>query len=552
MRADLVSLNCRYSHSCPALFYVRGALEHHLPGPALRIRQFTINDPYYDTLLRLSSSPADALFFSVYIWNAMYVERLVRDLAAIAPDRPLILGGPQAPMLADLPRRCTVVEGEIEGVTDRFYQDLVNGCLQSRYFAVPGRPFSFPYRDEDFVGELRNRQVYYESSRGCPYRCSYCLSSADNGVRRKDVGQVEKELERILAHEPKIIRFVDRTFNDRPERALAIWRFLAGRPEKTRFHFEVAPDRFTEEMLAFLAAVPAGRFQFEIGVQSTNPETLEAVSRRMNVEQAEANIRRLAAGDNIHLHVDLILGLPYDDQAGYRCSFNRVFVLRPHYLQMGLLKILPGTRISRETELHGIQSCRQPPYEILANRWLNHAALADLHVFGECVETFHNNRFFRTLWRYLLDTGEEPFQFFQALLAVCRRRHFFDHSPTQELMARLLAELAAGRPDQRLLLEILRYDWLCCGHRFLPDFLEAEPLAELRAVLRRDLPPSLDGHYSARDRSEFLKRCVFLEMTAPALRQIGFAPRGERGVVCFFPERTGGVMRHSRTELVEV
>lgn len=551
MRIHLVSLNCRYTHSCLALFYVRCALERHLPGSALEISHFTINDPYFATLLRLSTSPADVLFCSVYIWNGMYVERLVRDLSRIRPDRPLVLGGPQAQVLQDLPRQCTVVEGEIEGVDERFYRDLANGSLGPRYAAEPGRPFPFPYREEDFSSGLRNRQVYYESSRGCPFNCAYCLSSADQVVRRKDVGAVREELERILAHEPKLIRFVDRTFNDRPERALAIWRFLAGRPEKTRFHFEVAPDRFTDEMLAFLETVPAERFQFEIGIQSTDPATLAAVNRRMNIERAEANIQRLAAMDTIHLHVDLILGLPGDSEDSFRSSFNRVFALRPHHVQMGLLKVLPGTPIRRDAERHGLVFCRQPPYEVLANRWLDHAVLADLHVFSECVEAFHNNRYFRTLWHYLLGTAEEPFQFFQALLVICRRRHFFEHSPTQELMTRLLAELAAVRADADLLVELLCYDWLCCGHRFLPDFLAAKPLAELRAELRRDLPPSLEGHYTVRERSEFLKRCVFLAMTAPALRQIGFAPRGERAVVCFLAQQTAGVMHHNRTVLLE-
>jgi hypothetical protein len=550
-RSHLVSLNCRYTHSCMALFYVRCALERHLPGSAVRISQYTINDPYFDTLLRLSTSPCDALFFSAYIWNGMYIERLVRDLTAIRPDLPLILGGPQAVIPKDLPEQCTVVEGEIEGVDERFYQDLKNGCLQVRYRAVSAGPFPFPYREEDFAVELRTRQVYYESSRGCPFRCSYCLSSADHDVRYKDVRTVEQELERILVHEPKIIRFVDRTFNDRPERALHIWRFLAGRPGNTRFHFEVAPDRFTDEMLAFLETVPQNRFQFEAGIQSINPETLDAVSRRMNVEQAEANIRRLAAMDNIHLHVDLILGLPFDSEISYRRSLNRVFALQPHYIQMGLLKILPGTPISRETARHGMIHCRQPPYEILANRWLDHPALCNLHVFGEGVEAFYNNRYFRTLWRYLLDTEEEPFQFFLDLLAVCRDHHFYDRSPTQELMARMLVELAAGRADAELVLDILRYDWLRCGHRFLPAFLETTPLSELRAALREKLPPSLEGHYAVRERSEFLKRCMFLEMTAPALRQIGFAPRADRAVVCFLPEWTGGVMRHCRTMLLD-
>ena len=347
-RFDLIALNCRYSHSCLALFYVRQELERNLPGALVHLHQHTINDPYYATLLRLAASDADALFFSVYIWNDAYVARLLRDLARIQPSRPLVLGGPQAEVLAGMSSSCTVIQGEIEGVGGRFYQDLVAGSLQSFYRAEGGHPFPSPYRESDFTEQLRNRQVYYESSRGCPFHCAYCLSSVQRGVRHKALPQVEPELAGILAQEPLIIKFVDRTFNDNPERALAIWRWLAAQPQSTRFHFEIAPDRFSEEMFAFLADLAPGRFQFEIGIQSTNPETLAAINRDMDVAAALKNIRRLAALGTVHLHVDLILGLPFDTRESFRRSLNQVFSLGAHHIQMGLLKVLPTTPMRRE------------------------------------------------------------------------------------------------------------------------------------------------------------------------------------------------------------
>lgn len=549
-RFQLVGLNSRYSHSCLALFYVRHALENHCSGVRADIAQFTINDPYYDTLLRISTGRADALFFSVYIWNANYVKRLVDDLAALDPVRPIILGGPQAAFLEGLPPSCTVVAGEIEGIGGDFYRDLEQGELQPLYQGGEGNPYPFPYRDEDFTTLLANRLVYYESSRGCPFRCSYCLSATGRKVFHKDIQTVQQELALVLAQEPRIIKFVDRTFNDDPGRALAIWRFLADRPGPTRFHFEIAPDRFTPEMLSFLERIGPDRFQFEIGIQSTNSETLAAIDRCMDLDRSGENIRRLVKLDTIHLHVDLILGLPFETGQSFRASFNRIFGLAPHYIQMGLLKILPDTPIRSQALEHQLLFCRRPPYEILANRWLDHAALSRLHLFSECVEAFYNNRYFRTLWQYLRRLGEEPFSFFERLLAVCTEHGFFDLSHTQELMAGMLARLAEQRPDALLLQELLRYDWLRCGHRFLPAFLEEKSLARTRAELRQNLPPSMEGLYTARQRSEFLKRGVFLEMSVAALDHTGLARKKYATTACFLPEQTTGVLRHSRVVLL--
>jgi len=549
---QLISLNCRFTHSCLALFYLRNELERHLPGCRPDISQYTINDPYYDTLLRISGREADALFFSVYIWNGLYVNRLICDLRRIRPELPIVIGGPQAPFLEDLPVGCTVVSGEIEGVDASFYRDLVQGALQPSYKGAPGKSFYSPYRPKDFTGPLQNRQIYYESSRGCPFFCSYCLSSVTRGVLHKEVDTVLKELEQILAAEPMIIKFVDRTFNADPDRALVIWRFLAAHAGTTRFHFEIAPDRFTEEMFRFLEKVESDRFQFEIGIQSCNRETLKAVNRGMDVEQALANIARLVELDTIHLHVDLILGLPYETEESFRNSFNRVFATQAHYIQMGLLKVLPETALRKAAADFGMIFCEQPPYEILATRWLDHRTLRILHDFGECVEAFYNNRYFRTIWEYLVRKAEEPFLFFSHLLAVCHRHNFFDFAHTQQLLGHILHDLAAERPDGELLRELLRYDWLRCGHKFLPDYLVTTPQKNLREELRHKLPQNLAGLYNHHSLADFLKQAVFLRMSGAALMEIGFKKSAEDGYLCFLPEKTTGVITLSRVELLAV
>lgn len=549
MQISLITLNARYSHSCPALFHVRNALAEGLPESRLVLRQFTINDPYYQTLVRITGDQPQALCFSVYIWNADYTMRLVADLRRILPGAPIILGGPEATFMApeSLPAGCTVVRGEVEGLADDFFRDLAAGTLHAEYRAASSPPFAMPYREGDCAAHLENRNIYYESSRGCPFSCSYCLSSVGLGVRYRELAEVQRELAQILAHGPKIIRFVDRTFNALPERSLAIWRWLLAQPGETLFHFEIAPDLFTEELVVFLADVPPGRFQFEIGLQSTNPATLAAVNRRMDLARARENISRLAALGNIHLHLDLILGLPCETEATFKTSLNEAFAMAPHHLQMGLLKVLPGTPISRATDEFGLVSSGTPPYSVLATRWLDHAALRRLFWLGECLEAFHNNRFFRNTLDYIRKKGEEPFAFFAQLLTICQRADFFACAKTQELMTRMLVELARTRPDRELFCELLRFDWLVSGQRVLPPCLAAEPPREIRDHLWRHLPEGQPPHYTRLTRNEFFKRGIFARFSGALLKAVGLAEGGSSpgGCVCFLPEQES-VAGHQR------
>lgn len=549
MQISLITLNARYSHSCPALFHVRNVLEQRLPHSRLVLRQFTINDPYYETLIRITGDQPEALCFSVYIWNAEYTMRLVRDLRRILPKVAIILGGPEATFMASerLPAGCTIVRGEVEGLGDDFFRDLSTGVLQTEYRAIVAPPFGMPYREGDFALHLANRNIYYESSRGCPFSCSYCLSSVEHGVRNRELAEVERELGVILAHGPKIIRFVDRTFNGLPERALAIWRYLLDQPGETLFHFEIAPDLFSEEMLVFLAQVPHGRFQFEIGLQSTNPETLAAVNRRMDLALAGKNIRRLAAFGNIHLHLDLILGLPCETEATFKASLNAAFGMAPHQLQMGLLKVLPGTPISRAEEEFGLISSATPPYSVLATRWLDHASLCRLYWLGECLEAFYNNRFFRNTLDYIRKKEEEPSGFFEQLRSVCHAADFFALAKTQEFMTRMLVELAQSRPDGELFCELLCFDWLVSGQRILPPYLGAESSKEIRDYLWRNLPEGVPPHYTRLTKNEFFKRGIFARFSGQLLNTVGLAEGSDsrEGYVCFLPEQesVGGHQR---------
>ncbi len=334
MRIKLVGVNARYTHSCLALFYIRNELEKYLPEARVEILQFTINDPYYENLLTMSEGDPDAIFFSTAIWNSERVEPLIRDLGRSLSDCLLVVGGPQAEVIGTRLEEgsCSRVIGEIEGVGEAFYRDLWKKELRAVYTSRQEDSereggFSNPYRDGDFKNHLKNRYIYYESSRGCPFSCTYCLSAKDRRNYHKPLEQVKKELHHILSHQPKVVRFVDRTFNDKPQRALAIWKFLYEQKSTTLFHFEISPDRFTEEMFALLEKIPLGLFQFEIGIQSTHGETLKAIRRSIDPVMAHDTIVRLAAPANIHLHVDLILGLPHETASSFRDSFRHVYAM---------------------------------------------------------------------------------------------------------------------------------------------------------------------------------------------------------------------------------
>ena len=549
MNLKLIAFNGRYIHSCLALFYVREELRRHLPQAQLELNQFTINDPYYDTLLKISEGGPQVIFFSVYIWSGELVLRIINDLARILPDTFFVLGGPQAACYApkELPANCTLIRGEAEGLAKSFYDDLRRGNLAPVYECNSGHPFPSPYLDDDLTGELKNRHIYYESTRGCPFSCSYCLSSVERGVSWKEIETVKAELSLILKHKPKIIKFVDRTFNAKAERAMEIWRFLATQPGQTVFHFEMAPDLFTEEMFTFLADLPPGRFQFELGIQSTNPATLAAVNRVMDLDKVNTNMRRLAERNNIHLHADLILGLPEETETTFRKAINEVFEMGPHYIQMGLLKVLPSTTIS---QTHGLIHCQHPPYQVIATTDMDQQTIGRFYWLGECIEAFHNNRYFPSLFSYLRDHNEDICIFFEKLLQVCQKHNFFNLSATQEFLGEMLSKAVTKRTDQQLIMELIRYDWLRCDHRFLPESLATEDLNTLRKSLGRSMDQNLPPLFDYRNRDEFFRKSIFARFSGQALKQLRLSEENRDGIVCFLPGKATSIHTHKKTVLL--
>lgn len=559
-RIKIVGLNGRFTHSCLALFYVRNELEKNFPEAQAEISQFTINDNYYETLLRLTDGNPHYIFFSAAIWNSSLVEKLVTDLRACLPSCWVVIGGPQSGVLGDRlgKGRCSVVIGEIEAVEPKFYQHLRDGILNHRYhgsfFKMESRFFSYPYCTDDFSTHLKNRHIYYESSKGCPFHCTYCLSSTEKGVFHKEIATVEQELGDILAHSPKVVRFIDRTFNDIPERALAIWKFLAREGGETLFHFEMAPDRFTEPMFEFLETIDYGKFQFEIGIQSTNMKSLDAVHRRVDREEAHRTVTRLVSSTKIHLHVDLILGLPFETADSFKDSFRDIFAMGAHYIQMGLLKILPDTPLCQGAAEYEYLHCKEPPYSILQNRWMDHQTVREMFWFSECVEKFINNRYFVSLWSYLRRHQEDVYIFFEHVLRICRQNSFFELAPTQEFMTRILVEHVAGHDDRDVILEILRYDWLRCGFRYLPDCLklpkECEQPEAIRSRLYQSMPMEVEGLFRKNTRNQFFRKSFFLPISRQVLRELDLESGSSKPCLCILPVRQKSLYCFNETVII--
>ncbi|MGI6435851.1 MAG: DUF4080 domain-containing protein [Syntrophomonadaceae bacterium] len=409
MRVLLCAINAKYIHVNLAVLYL------HQVGLAAgwhsQIRSFSINEPIGYILSELHQHQADVVAFSCYIWNIEMVMKLAADMRKVRPEAMIVLGGPEVSYRADQilrenPAVDYVISGEGEtvwpqllaawhqginhpnlpGVSYREGADIITA--ESEAAALPvldGIPF--PY--EGIRGD-HSQIIYYESSRGCPFQCSYCLSSLQREVRFFPLERVKRDLERLIQLNPREIKFVDRTFNCDESRARAIMEMILQLPGQARFHMEISPQLLSDKFLSFLEKLPGQRFAFEIGVQSTHEPTLKAIKRLGDWSRISSNISRLRQADNIHLHLDLIAGLPEEDYPTFMNSFNQVYNLKPHHLQLGFLKMLPGTGIRRQAQNYQYQYQQHPPYEVLSTDWLSFEELVHLHHIEDVLEKYYN------------------------------------------------------------------------------------------------------------------------------------------------------------------
>ncbi|NLY54642.1 MAG: DUF4080 domain-containing protein [Firmicutes bacterium] len=434
MRVVLCTLNSRFSHSSLALRYLRATIESDWPD--LHLLEFQIKDDLRRITAEIGHLKPDVLAFSCYIWNIQPTLVLATDLKAVFPQMKIVLGGPEVgprakELLAQHSAIDFIVQGEGEiafpallraiasrqqpiNIAGVYYQTAANSIAGTPPRLVPQEQLPSPYRASD-LAELAHKIVYYETSRGCPFRCTYCLSGGDQ-VRFLPIERVFADLQLLLAANIPLIKFIDRTFNCNPKRALRIMQFLLENRQQSRFHFEICADILDDTMLDFLTQVPADIFQFEIGVQSVNAPTLQAIERRMNWEKLSTNVQRLRAQNNIHLHLDLIAGLPYQDWAAIRTSFDQVIRLQPHMLQLGFLKVLPGTKMAACIDEYGFVISASPPYEVLASKWLTFGELNLLHQIEQLLQNYYNSGLLAYTLPYVWqDASVSPFDWFKRL-----------------------------------------------------------------------------------------------------------------------------------------
>lgn len=433
----LAALNAKYIHSNLALRYLsrfqNNNQKHHV-----ETMEFTINQRLDFIAEELFRKQPDVVLFSCYIWNVEMLRQLCPILKKIMPDCVIGFGGPEVSyesetFLRENPAVDFVMRGEGELVFTKYLEhlDAANpatlGEIESLTYRQNGEIFStpqmhpmdlallpFPYEDD--FSDVQNQIIYYESSRGCPYHCGYCLSSVENGVRFVPLDKVLPDLQKFLDKNVPQVKFIDRTFNCKKSHAMAIWKYLHEHDNGvTNFHFEITADLIDQETIDFLKTVRKGLFQFEIGVQSTNPQTIRAINRNVDFAALSEIVQQIKDGGNIHQHLDLIAGLPYEDYDSFGRSFNDVYALHPEQLQLGFLKVLKGSMLHQKQKEFEIVYHDTAPYEVLTTHELPYADTLRLKYVEEMVETYYNSgRFLHTL-AYLVPLYESPFAFFEAL-----------------------------------------------------------------------------------------------------------------------------------------
>lgn len=448
MRYLLAAINAKYIHSNLGIYSLKCYTETYLdrdlqPEAEILLGEYTINHQMERILQDIYRKNPEVVGFSCYIWNISYVEMLVRDLKKIRPDVRIWLGGPEVSydagkVLQRLPEAELVMMGEGEETFCRLVRAMEEKVpVQAEAFSdIPGIAFRAPSGDIRInpagpllpmdaipfpygsLEGMEHRIIYYESSRGCPFSCSYCLSSIDRSVRFRSLSLVKKELAFFLEKRVPQVKFVDRTFNCRRDHAMAVWSFLKEHDNGvTNFHFEISADLLDDEALELFSGMRPGLIQLEIGVQTVNPQTIQEIRRTMDLKKVEDRVQRVHAFGNIHQHLDLIAGLPFEDADSFRTSFNAVYAMKPEQLQLGFLKVLKGSHMEKMAMEYGLQYSSVPPYEVLSTRWLSYDDLIRLKGVEEMVEIYYNSGQFQHTMELLVREWGNAFDLYEHLAA---------------------------------------------------------------------------------------------------------------------------------------
>ncbi len=460
MKILLAACNAKYIHSNLAVYDLQAYASEYTDH--IILKEYTINQQKDDIMRDIYLEHPDVVCVSCYIWNISFVKELMADLAKILPDADFWAGGPEVSydaekFLSENPEFTGVMVGEgeetfqelsgyyvkknpekLENITGICYRDgektIHNGWRQIMDLSsIP-----FIYKD---LSEFKNRIIYYESSRGCPFSCSYCLSSVDKKLRFRDIEMVKKELQFFIDHKVPQVKFVDRTFNCKHDHAMAIWKYINDHDNGvTNFHFEISADLLREEELQEMSTMRPGLIQLEIGVQSTNPDTIKAIHRTMDFEKLKGIVDRIHSFGNIHQHLDLIAGLPYEDYDSFRNSFNDVYALKPQQLQLGFLKVLKGSHMMEMCREYGIVYKNREPYEVLSTKWLDYDHVLKLKNVENMVEVYYNSGQFQKTLEYAESFFPDAFSIYEGLGIFYMEKGYGDVSHTRMRRYEILLE----------------------------------------------------------------------------------------------------------------
>ena len=495
MKILLAACNAKYIHSNLAVYDLKAYSSDY--DEHVILREYTINQPKDEILKDIYSSGADVVCFSCYIWNISFVRELIRDLVKILPKTAFWAGGPEVSydaekFLTEMPEMTGVMVGEgektfhdllefyidgkdsleeISGIAYRTGDKIIHNGWRE-LMDLSAIPFVYEHLEK-----FENRIIYYESSRGCPFSCSYCLSSIDKKLRFRDLELVKKELQFFLDHRVPQVKFVDRTFNCKHEHAMTIWKYILEHDNGvTNFHFEISADLLREEEMELMSQMRPGLIQLEIGVQSTNPETIRAIHRRMDLKKLEHCVNRVHSFRNIHQHLDLIAGLPYEDYDTFHQSFNDVYQMKPDQLQLGFLKVLKGSLMQKEAEVYGIVYKEKEPYEVLSTNWLTYGEVLKLKMVESMVEVYYNSgQFWHTL-EYLVPLEKDAFTFYEKLGSFYEKKGYSEISHSRMRRYEILLEYLQEETDvptevaaQKMLYDLYLREKLKKRPAFAPD-----------------------------------------------------------------------------------
>ena len=492
MKILLTAINSKFIHSNLAVRYLKTFTED-LNYQGI-IREFSINDKIERILEEIIKEKPDVVAFSTYIWNLEYVERLTELIKRVDKNIEILFGGPEVTYDSKLFLEehngnyvisgegektyrdfvlCKLGEKELKDIKGLYYKENDKVFFNGERPLMDMSEIVFPYKDND--NTIHDKIVYYEASRGCPFNCKYCLSSTIHGVRFLPADRVKKELQFFMDNKVKLVKFVDRTFNCNHKFSMDVWSFLINSDTNTRFHFEISADILTEEELKLLSTAPKGRFQFEVGVQTTDNKVLNNINRFVNFNEIKEKVEEMMKLKNIHQHLDLIAGLPGEDYETFKKSFNDVYEIKPEKVQLGFLKLLKGSSMRDESDKWEMEYSPYPPYEILKTSVLSYDEVIKLKKVEEMVDKYYNSEKFYNILNFFVNMFETPFDFYYELGMFFEEKGYFNRNIGNVEYYKVFIDFYTEKLNGDKLLElkeIIKFDYLSFNKKkWLPDFL---------------------------------------------------------------------------------